>query len=173
MAQLPGPVFQVNVLFEDNDHSISLYDAEPGGLVAIIVNTGTNAKYLRAFSTANLRATQLTKTKPDYYRLAESLYLAPAGGTHELQIYSSLRGMNQPEAIATAEAAHHYLTNVNSGPEKFTQVLSRGLVMLCKDKPMGLQAVTRLGKWLVENNPNRPKLKSACVLVVKHLEFTT
>ncbi|CAK4081526.1 unnamed protein product [Aphanomyces euteiches] len=158
MAQLPGPVFQVNVHFEGNDHSISLYDAEPGGLVAIVVNTGTNAKYIRAFSTANLRATQVTKTKPDYYRLAESLYLAPAGGTHELQIHSSLRGMSQPEAIATAEAAHHYLTNASSGPEKFTQVLSRGLVMLCKDKPMGLQAVTRLGKWLVENNPNRPKV---------------
>jgi hypothetical protein len=35
-------------------------------------------------------------------------------------------------------------------------LLVTGLVELCKVKPVGLDAVSWLGEWLVANNPSRP-----------------
>ncbi|KAF0690446.1 Aste57867_18178 [Aphanomyces stellatus] len=157
MTTLPGPVFQANMLIHAEDHAVTLYDTEPGGLVCIAVNTHNNIKYVRTFSYAELRAAKLTKSTADYFHLVESLYFTPTG-TKDLLLHSSLAGMRTPEPLATAAAADHYLNNVAAG-SKLTQVLSKGLIALCKDKPMGLQAITRLGKWLLENNPNKPKVE--------------
>ncbi|ETW08470.1 hypothetical protein H310_01047 [Aphanomyces invadans] len=155
---LPGPVFRANLLIRGEDHVVTLYDTEPSGVVCMAVNSATTNKFTRAFSSAELKAAKLTKTPSDYFHLVESLYFVAIGGVNELQLHSSLPGMRPPAAIATATAAQHYLTNAQAGNENFTQVLSRGLIMLCNDKPMGLQAITRLGKWLLENNPNKPKV---------------
>merc|ERR1719183_1195926 len=48
----------------------------------------------------------------------------------------------------------------NLGPnlaadETLQQLLSKGLMALCKDQPKGLNAVTWLSRWLDENNPNK------------------
>ncbi|ETV89554.1 hypothetical protein H257_00788 [Aphanomyces astaci] len=155
---VPGPVFRANLLIRGEDHVVALYDTEPAGVLCTVINTTTTNRYTRAFSADELKAAKLTKTQADYFHLVESLFFAPSGGVNELQLHSSLAGMRPPVAFATAAAAQHYLTNAQSGNERFSQVLSRGLMMLCKDKPMGLQAITRLGKWLLENNPNKPKV---------------
>ena len=40
-------------------------------------------------------------------------------------------------------------------------VLVTGLVELCKVKPVGLDAVQWLGEWLLNNNPNNPRVDLA------------
>lgn len=46
---------------------------------------------------------------------------------------------------------------VGSG-ETINEVLTQGLVKLCREKPVGLDSIEFLGKWLIENNPNRPSV---------------
>jgi hypothetical protein len=43
-------------------------------------------------------------------------------------------------------------------PESIQDVLVAGLVELCKVKPVGVDAVEWLGNWLLNNNPNKPRL---------------
>ena len=38
------------------------------------------------------------------------------------------------------------------------EVLINGLVELCKVKPAGLDSVEWLGEWLLQNNPNKPRV---------------
>lgn len=44
------------------------------------------------------------------------------------------------------------------GTESVHQVLVKGLVELCKVKPVGPEAVKFLGEWLLVNNPNKPSV---------------
>lgn len=41
-------------------------------------------------------------------------------------------------------------------PKSLNEVLVEGLTELCRAKPAGLDATRWLGKWLLENNPNKP-----------------
>lgn len=38
-------------------------------------------------------------------------------------------------------------------------VILKGLTQVCKEKPMGEDAIVYLGKWLLENNTSQPKVK--------------
>lgn len=42
--------------------------------------------------------------------------------------------------------------------ESVHDVLVTGLVELCKVKPVGVDAVQWLGEWLLNNNPNQPRV---------------
>lgn len=43
-----------------------------------------------------------------------------------------------------------------AGDESVYDTLVTGLVELCKAKPVGLDAVTWLGEWLISHNPKKP-----------------
>ena len=47
---------------------------------------------------------------------------------------------------------------MGSTSESINDVLVKGLVELCKVKPVGLDAVEWLGHYLLHNNPNKPKV---------------
>ena len=47
---------------------------------------------------------------------------------------------------------------MGDGIESVHQVLVKGLVELCKVKPVGPEAVKFLGEWLLVNNPNKPSV---------------
>jgi len=49
-------------------------------------------------------------------------------------------------------------TPISQG-KSLNDVLVQGLVELCKEKPVGLDAVKWLGEWFLNNNPSKP-----CVL---------
>jgi hypothetical protein len=151
----PSPSFRSSILINAEEYEICIYDAEPGGVIVIAKNMNSETKYKRAFSKVELNAASLSKCPEGFVTLANSLHLVPSL-TKELQLHSTLPGCHAPEAIATGHATEKYLTTVQSGSEKFTDVLSRGLIFLCKEKPMGINAVALLGKWLLENNPNQP-----------------
>ena len=44
------------------------------------------------------------------------------------------------------------------GGESIHELLVKGLVDLCKVKPVGLDSVQWLGEWLLSNNPNKPRV---------------
>jgi hypothetical protein len=48
--------------------------------------------------------------------------------------------------------------NSKSDHDVFNSILLEGLVEVCKAKPRGEEAITWLGNWLMENNPNKPKV---------------
>jgi hypothetical protein len=40
----------------------------------------------------------------------------------------------------------------------FKALILKGLTQLVKEKPMGEEAITFLGEWLLKNNPNQPTI---------------
>ncbi|RYH14255.1 hypothetical protein EON65_33905 [archaeon] len=50
-------------------------------------------------------------------------------------------------------------SSLPNASQNLHDLLVTGLVELCKEKPVGLDAVKWLGNWLLANNPNKP-----CVL---------
>lgn len=49
--------------------------------------------------------------------------------------------------------------------KSLNEVLVDGLTQLCRIKPVGMDAVTWLGHWLLRNNPNKPSVEEPAVLV--------
>ncbi len=47
---------------------------------------------------------------------------------------------------------------MGNASESINDVLVKGLVELCKVKPVGLEAVEWLGQYLLQNNPSKPKV---------------
>ena len=43
----------------------------------------------------------------------------------------------------------------------FKTLILKGLTEVCKTKPMGEEAITFLGEWLLKNNPNQPTIVDA------------
>jgi len=43
----------------------------------------------------------------------------------------------------------------------FKTLILKGLTQVCKTKPMGEEAITFLGEWLLKNNPNQPTIVDA------------
>ncbi|OQR98959.1 hypothetical protein ACHHYP_07414 [Achlya hypogyna] len=153
--QRPGALYSTNLLLNGDDFHVAVFDAEPAGVVVLATQTSKNIIFQRAFTKPELAAAGLVKTPCDCVRLVDSLYFA-VSPTQDAQLHSTLTGMRAPEPIGTAVAAEAYLTTAPVGNEKLLDVLSRGLIVLCKEKPMGLNAVHKLGTWLLENNPSQP-----------------
>uniref|UniRef100_A0A7S4DEB2 Nucleoside diphosphate kinase-like domain-containing protein n=2 Tax=Lotharella globosa TaxID=91324 RepID=A0A7S4DEB2_9EUKA len=59
--------------------------------------------------------------------------------------------LNDPEEYAKA--------SLNSLDVSLNDVLQKGLTKLCRAKPVGLDAIEWLGRWLIENNPARPSVE--------------
>jgi hypothetical protein len=85
------------------------------------------------------------------------MYIADSGSTWLLQ--SSNPNIKKQKIKPTGEQIGE-LMRQPSGPagESMHDLLVTGLVELCKAKPVGLDAVEWLGKWLLANNPNKPRV---------------
>ncbi|KDO32743.1 hypothetical protein SPRG_02441 [Saprolegnia parasitica CBS 223.65] len=152
---MPGLLYSTGLLLNGDDYRVAVHDVEPAGVVVVATQTSKNVVFSRAFTKQELTAAGLTKSPLDCARLAESL-LFVVSPTQEPQLHSTLPGVRQPEPIASGAAAEVYLTTTRVGTETFLDVLQRGLIVLCKEKPMGLNAVAMLGTWLLEHNPSQP-----------------
>lgn len=142
---------------------------------------GNVLKFSCVFSPSELQAANIPRTLEGYVTLVDSLELVEDGfftskdattvGLSELTAYqltSSLPGIRFPPPIVSKPAALAYLTKAPVGlttwndsrrPEddkSLLDVIAKGLTELCRQKPVGLDAVTFLGRWLLENNPSQP-----------------
>lgn len=80
------------------------------------------------------------------------MQLRPTAGVMLLQ--STCPEISDAKIPMTASDAQEAIKKTNA-------VLVEGLVELCKVKPVGLDAVQWLGEWLLQNNPNKPRVDLA------------
>lgn len=90
-------------------------------------------------------------------RLIDTLYLSPLGGDWALQ--SNNLKIKEQKVVPTGENLDSLIkAKVLDGGGSIHELLITGLVELCKAKPVGIDAVRWLGNWLIENNPNKPRV---------------
>ena len=52
-----------------------------------------------------------------------------------------------------------FIGRTKAGRDTLSDFLSEALSELCKEKPVGLDAVRWLGQWILKNNPNQPTVE--------------
>ena len=54
------------------------------------------------------------------------------------------------------DGVRQFIGRTRAGDGTLPAFLAKALAELCRDKPAGLEAVKRLGEWMLEHNPNQP-----------------
>lgn len=89
--------------------------------------------------------------------LLDSMKLVPQGDSFVLE--SSIDHIPTIKAKTTSANLAEMLNEpLVPGQKSLNEVLVAGLVELCKVKPVGSEAVTWLGHWLLDNSPNKPRV---------------
>jgi hypothetical protein len=90
--------------------------------------------------------------------LLDTIFLDYVDG--ELVLQSTDDNISKPKRKVSPELLDKLLQSpmTDNSPETLNELLSRGLVELCKCKPVGLNASEWLGNWLLANNPNMPRV---------------
>jgi len=144
-------------LGEEKLYVITIFDMEPSGIIVQAYNQQDSQEYILSISERELAAANVTRSKEKLTYLVNSLFLSPYGDSQALQ--SSLDGIKTQKKRPTGEEVDAVIKTAGSaGPQGETvyDTLVTGLVELCKAKPVGLDAVTWLGEWLINNNPQKP-----------------
>ncbi|KAG7384512.1 hypothetical protein PHYBOEH_009427 [Phytophthora boehmeriae] len=169
------------------EFEVRLFEMDDAGIVAVIFqisgDKGAPLKFSRVFSRAELERAGIAKTLEGHVALVDSLELvedayftgndAVNAGLNSLSAYqlsSTLGGMSYPPPVVSQEAALAYFARAPVGlstwnssrvPEEenlLSNLVVRGLVELCREKPAGLDAVKWLGNWFLDHNPAQPKV---------------
>lgn len=99
----------------------------------------------------------VVRNVPSLTNLIESIDLFPQGSGSVLQ--SSIDGISNIKKRATGDELESAIKSpMPNCSESVHDVLVTGLVELCKVKPVGVDAVQWLGEWLLNNNPNQPRV---------------
>lgn len=151
-----GYVYATDMELEAEKYSVQVFDCEPAGLLVVAKGSSGN-EYTLAPSKRELSAAAVPKAQDGYAKLVESLNLIQSAQGHK-ELVSVLDGIHASRPPATAQAASTYLSNAPAGQETLPALLATGLTELCRQKPVGLNAVEWLGNWLLENNPNQPRV---------------
>lgn len=98
-----------------------------------------------------------TRSAASLTELLESIVLVPQGSGYVLQ--STDENISKIKATPSGNEIDNILkASMSNCKESVNDVLIKGLVELCKEKPVGLDAVQWLGNWLLQNNPNKPQV---------------
>lgn len=90
--------------------------------------------------------------------LIETIELVPLGP--EIVLQSSNESLNKIKRRALGSELEDLMKEpLVDGGDSLHDLLTNGLVELCKVKPVGLNAVEWLGEWLLANNPNKPRVE--------------
>lgn len=154
-----GCVYSADIELDSQTYALRVYDCEPAGVLVVAQNLSSGTEYTIAPSKRELAAAKITKSQEGYKRLLESLNLATKDDQGTKELVSVLEGIKNTRVPATAGAAADYLHSAPAGKDTLPTLLATGLTELCRQKPVGLNAVEWLGNWLLENNPNQPKVQ--------------
>jgi hypothetical protein len=153
----PALLSMGKTLGEDKLYVVTIFDMEPSGIIVQAYNQADSAEYILSVSERELAAAGVTRAKDKLTYLVNTLYLSPYGTDQALQ--SSLDPIKEQKKRPTGDEVDAVIKAAGSaGPqgESVYDTLVTGLVELCKSKPVGLDAVTWLGEWLISNNPKKP-----------------
>lgn len=88
-------------------------------------------------------------------QLINTIDIVPQGNGHVLQssddFISKIKQRLQGAALEDLVKAP-----LPNHSKSLNDVIVQGLVELCKEKPVGLDAVRWLGEWFLNNNPTKP-----------------
>lgn len=160
---------------------LSIYDLEPSGLIVQAYDQVNSKEYLLPVSesevndykilfdsahqilncfshfVSQLAHAGVVRNINSLTSLIESIDLVPQGSESVLQ--SSIEGISNIKKRATGDELESAIKSPMTGcSESVHDVLVTGLVELCKVKPVGVDAVQWLGEWLLNNNPNQPRI---------------
>jgi hypothetical protein len=89
--------------------------------------------------------------------LLDTIYLVAQGPDWVLQSSHALIKGQKPRL--SGDELVELITKNASGMPSLQETIVNGLVELCKVKPAGNDAILWLGQWLLENNPNKPRVE--------------
>jgi len=153
----PSLLSMGKTLNEEKLYVVTCYDMEPSGIIVQAYNQTDSSEYILSISERELSSAGITRDKESLTYLVDTLYLSPYGDSHALQ--SNLDAIKEQKKRPTGEEVEAMIkASGSAGPQGETvyDTLVTGLVELCKAKPVGLDAVTWLGDWLITNNPSAP-----------------
>jgi hypothetical protein len=190
-AQYSNCHYKARRVFLGDEFEVRLFDVDAVGIAVVVFqgalgDGASPAKFSRVFSREELHHAGILRTLEGYVRLVDSLELvedafftgpdATHAGLSELAAYqlsSSLPGIAYPPPIVSRPAATSYLMRAPVGLATWNEsrtradetllldVVARALAELCRAKPVGLDAVRWLGKWLLAHNPSQPAVAEA------------
>eukprot|EP00638_Chattonella_subsalsa_P013726 CAMPEP_0117783368 /NCGR_PEP_ID=MMETSP0948-20121206/4000_1 /TAXON_ID=44440 /ORGANISM="Chattonella subsalsa, Strain CCMP2191" /LENGTH=164 /DNA_ID=CAMNT_0005611777 /DNA_START=125 /DNA_END=619 /DNA_ORIENTATION=- len=149
-------------LCDNNLYVISVVDMEPAGLLVKAYNQMNSQEYFLTPSEEELEDAGISRQRTDLQKLVESLDLKEISGQTSF-LSSSLSKIRDAKVIPRGDAAKSFLQACPAGQETLPELLTTALSELCKVKPAGLDAVRWLGEWLLENNPNQPKVEEPII----------
>jgi hypothetical protein len=91
------------------------------------------------------------------HTLLESIEFFDFGAKRALR--STIEAISDPKHIPCGSDLTKYLTTAKAGDRTLQQLLVEALVELCKVKPVGHDCVQWLGRYLLEHNPNKPRVE--------------
>jgi len=148
---------QARKLGDDGTFIITVQDLDPAGVLIRAYNQDTSVEYSLQAREHELKLALVNREPTSLGRLVESIELCHDGERKYIQ--STLKGIPKPKKVVTTDNVNKFISEIKVGDnDTLPAVLTRGLAELCKVKPSDLDAVRWLGNWLLENNPNQPRI---------------
>lgn len=158
-SQSEDPNYNAILRYMSSGPSMALVLAKPGAVQAWKNICGpakvSEARKNQPFS---LRARYATDDVMNGFHGSESI----AAASSEINIYFPQLTVDKVPSLLEVED----LLNRKPAPRLYVEeqkslndVLVEGLTQLCRVKPLGLDAITWLGEWMLRNNPNKPSVE--------------
>eukprot|EP01039_Chlorochromonas_danica_P009528 gene9530-10532_t len=151
-------------LNDGNLYFLSIHDLEPSGVIVHAYDQVNSKEFILPVTEHEFIAAGYTRDTASLSKLIESIDIVPQGDGHVLQ--SSNESISKIKQRLLGVALEDMVKSPLAYQSKsLHDLIVQGLVELCKEKPVGLDAVKWLGEWFLANNPNKP-----CVLDVDEEE---
>ncbi|KAJ8612224.1 hypothetical protein CTAYLR_002926 [Chrysophaeum taylorii] len=142
----------------DNEHYIiQIFDVAPCGVLVKAYRQSNSIEIYMPITEGELDKATLNRSEKSLSKLADSLDLVEKGGQTFLE--SSIPGISKPKVVPSGDGVRQFIGRTKAGDETLPEFLTKALAELCKEKPSGIEAVRWLGNWLLENNPNQPRVE--------------
>ena len=143
---------------DDNDiYILQIFDTSPSGLLVKAYRQTESVEYFMPITESELDNAALSRSQQALSKLAESLSLVELSG--KLVLMSSITGIIKPKVLPSGDGVRQFIGRTKAGRDALSDFLSEALSELCKEKPVGLDAVRWLGQWILKNNPNQPTVE--------------
>lgn len=134
----------------------TVFELDVAGLHIKAYCSNTSNELTTSPSESELEAAGISRSEEDLEKLINSYDIIVKGGKPFLQ--SQLTGINKPKLIPTGDGVRQFICATRAGDESLPELLTTGLAELCKAKPAGNEAIRWLGQWLLDHNPNQPRV---------------
>ena len=158
MAGRKVAIYNCARALDDNDiYILQMFDTSPSGLLVKAYRQTESVEYFMPITESELDNAALSRSQQALSKLAESLSLVELSG--KLVLMSSITGIIKPKVLPSGDGVRQFIGRTKAGRDALSDFLSEALSDLCKEKPVGLDAVRWLGQWILKNNPNQPTVE--------------